>query len=281
MNNAFDLVSNVDFKGKYIIKCCLELITGLHIGKGQNSLEIGGVDNSVIKDAFGRPYIPGSSLKGKMRSLMEFSEGKIKAEDLIITVGNRSKTDRKRMHMCGDLECAVCNIFGRNHGEHNTESGPEPKKSFDNAVIPTRLIVRDAYLDVESITDEMKENIDLEWTEVKFENNLDRITSMANPRQNERVPAGARFNCEFVLNVFDEDNDKYLKKFLKAMQLLEDDYLGGQGTRGYGKVVFNDITITFRSKDYYASEQAINEEIICDKAKALADAISRLDNFNS
>lgn len=280
MSNTFDIISNVDFKGKYIIKCGLKLLTGLHIGKGQNNLEIGGVDNSVIKDAYGKPYIPGSSLKGKIRSLMEFAEGKITADNLVITVQGENKTDRIRMHMCGDPQCAVCNIFGRNHGDHKAESGNPAEKNFDNAVIPTRLIVRDAYLDETSITEEMKEYLDLEWTEVKFENNLDRITSKANPRQNERVPAGAKFTCEFVLNVFDDDGDKYLKKFLKAMQLLEDDYLGGQGTRGYGKVEFNDITITFRSKDYYTSERAASEETLCDKAENLTSAINRLNGQN-
>lgn len=281
MSNTFDIISGVHFRGKYIIKCDLKLLTGLHIGKGQNSLEIGGVDNSVVKDAYGKPYIPGSSLKGKMRSLMEFTENKITADNLIITVGDRSKIDRKRMHMCGDLACSVCNIFGRNHGEHKTESGEELKISFDNAVIPTRLIVRDAYLDEKSISDDMKDYLDLEWTEVKFENNLDRITSRANPRQNERVPAGARFKCEFVMNVFDDDGVKYLKKFLKAMQLLEDDYLGGQGSRGYGKVEFNDITITFRSKEYYTSEKAEDEKPVCCNAKNLNDAINSINGQDS
>jgi len=276
MSNTFDIISNVDFKGKYIVKCDLKLLTGLHVGKGQNNLEIGGVDNSVIKDAFGKPYIPGSSLKGKMRSLMEFAEGKITADNLVITVGDRNKIDRKRMHMCDDLECAVCNIFGRNHGEHKTESGDVLKKSFDNAVIPTRLLVRDAYLDETSITDKMKDYLDLEWTEVKFENNLDRITSRANPRQNERVPAGARFKCEFVLNVFDNDGDKYLKKVLKAMKLLEDDYLGGQGSRGYGKIEFNDITITLREKQYYVSEKAEDEKLVCE-AWSVTDAINMIN----
>lgn len=280
MSNAFDIISNVDFKGKYIINCILELVTGLHIGKGQNSLEIGGVDNSVVKDANGKPYIPGSSLKGKMRSLMEFAEGKIDAERLIITVKERGKEDRIRMHMCGDSECAVCNIFGRNHGKHKTESGEELEKSFDNAVIPTRLLVRDAYLDEKSISEEMKDYLDLEWTEVKFENNLDRITSRANPRQTERAPAGAKFNCEFVLNVFDNDDKKYLKKFLKAMQLLEDDYLGGQGTRGYGKVEFKNITIKFRSREYYTSVQEANEETVCDNSDKLTDVISIINVHN-
>lgn len=281
MINTFDIKSDVKFKGKYIIKCELELLSGLHIGKGQNSLEIGGVDNSVVKDAYGKPYIPGSSLKGKMRSLMEFAEDKITADNLIITVGDRSKIDRKRMHMCGDPECMVCNLFGRNHGEHKTESGSEPTKSFDNAVIPTRLIVRDAYLIESSITEQMKDYLDLEWTEVKFENNLDRITSRANPRQNERVPAGAKFKCEFVLNVFDNDGDRYLKKILKAMQLLEDDYLGGQGTRGYGKVEFNNITITFRGKEYYTSETTADKKLVCDKAENLTDAINIINNKNA
>lgn len=101
----------------------------------------------------------------------------------------------------------------------------------------------------------MKENLDLEWTEVKFENNIDRITSKAHPRQSERVPAGAEFSAEFVVNRYEvdgsDDGEKYLSKFIKAMKLLEDDYLGGQGSRGNGKVKFVDIEIFYKdSSDY-------------------------------
>jgi len=277
--NNSGIKSTVIFKGKYIISCDLKLETGLHIGEGQNSIEIGGVDNAVIKDAKGVPYIPGSSLKGKMRSLLEFAEGKIKQDDLIITKGEVGSSDRIRMHMCDDLNCAVCNIFGRNHGDHKTEDENKISKNFDKAVMPTRLIVRDARLDENSITQKMKENLDLEWTEVKYENNIDRITSRANPRQNERVPAGAEFKCEFVLNEYDEDDNKYLIKLLKTMKLLEDDYLGGHGSRGYGKVKFKNIKIEYRSKDYYT--EAKEAKIICNNINELDDAIAEVKNHKN
>lgn len=277
--NNSGIKSTVIFKGKYIISCDLKLETGLHIGEGQNSIEIGGVDNAVIKDAEGVPYIPGSSLKGKMRALLEFAEGKIKKDDLIITKGEVGKSDRIRMHMCDDLSCAVCNIFGRNHGDHKTEDENKILKNFDKAVMPTRLIVRDAHLYEDSITQKMKENLDLEWTEVKYENNIDRITSRANPRQNERVPAGAAFKCEFVLNEYDEDDNKYLIKLLKTMKLLEDDYLGGHGSRGYGKVKFKNIKIEYRSKDYYT--EAKESKIICNNIDELDDAIAEVKNHKN
>lgn len=243
---------DVILKGKYIIKCKIRAVTGLHIGEGNNSIEIGGIDNAVVKDAEGKPYIPGSSLKGKMRALMEFAEGKVK-DDLMVVAVKKGDKPEICLHMCDDKDCPVCGLFGRNHGLHDKKSGG--KIDLTDAVIPTRLIVRDAKLIESSITDEMKENLDLEWTEVKFENNIDRITSKAHPRQSERVPAGAEFSAEFVVNRYEvdgsDDGEKYLSKFIKAMKLLEDDYLGGQGSRGNGKVKFVDIEIFYKdSSDY-------------------------------
>ena len=243
---------DVILKGKYIIKCKIRAVTGLQIGEGNNSIEIGGIDNAVVKDAEGKPYIPGSSLKGKMRALMEFAEGKVK-DDLMVVAVKKGDKPEICLHMCDDKDCPVCGLFGRNHGLHDKKSGG--KIDLTDAVIPTRLIVRDAKLIESSITDEMKENLDLEWTEVKFENNIDRITSKAHPRQSERVPAGAEFSAEFVVNRYEvdgsDDGEKYLSKFIKAMKLLEDDYLGGQGSRGNGKVKFVDIEIFYKdSSDY-------------------------------
>lgn len=253
---------DVTLKGKYIIKCKIRAVTGLHIGEGNNSIEIGGIDNAVIKDAEGKPYIPGSSLKGKMRSLMEFAEGKVKDDLMVVSKwGSNERKERVPeicIHMCDDKDCPVCGLFGRNHGSHDKKIGG--KIDLTNAVIPTRLIVRDAKLIESSITDEMKENLDLEWTEVKFENNIDRITSKANPRQSERVPAGAEFEAEFVVNRYEvdgnDDGQRYLEKFIKAMKLLEDDYLGGQGTRGNGKVKFVDIEIVYKDSSDYEKERA-------------------------
>lgn len=264
---------DVILKGKYIIKCKIKAITGLHIGEGNNSLEIGGIDNAVVKDAEGKPYIPGSSLKGKMRSLMEFAEGKVRENLMVVAKwGNRKGEERVPeicLHMCGDKDCPVCGLFGRNHGSHDLKNGE--KVDFSDAVIPTRLIVRDAKLIEESITEDIKENLDLEWTEVKFENSLDRITSKANPRQSERVPAGAEFSAEFVVNRYevDKEDDKsnYLKKLIKAMKLLEDDYLGGQGTRGNGKVKFVDIEVFFKSSEDY--EKGLEKFVPVATAKVL------------
>lgn len=261
---------DVILKGKYIIKCKIEAQTGLHIGEGNNSLEIGGIDNAVVKDANGRPYIPGSSLKGKMRALMEFAEGKVRDNLLVVSVKREGRPEIC-IHMCDDLNCPVCGLFGRNHGSHDLKSGG--KIDLTDAVIPTRLIVRDAKLIESSITEEMKENLDLEWTEVKFENNIDRITSKANPRQSERVPAGAQFSAEFVINRFEvdskDDQKYYLEKFIKAMKLLEDDYLGGQGSRGNGKVKFVDIEIFYKDSSDYEKDSSELQPIAT--AKSLDD----------
>ncbi|QCX34076.1 type III-A CRISPR-associated RAMP protein Csm3 [Caloramator sp. E03] len=256
----------ISLKGKYIIDAKIELLTGLHVGTAGNSLDIGGVDNPVIKDAMGKPYIPGSSLKGKLRSLMEFYNNKLVPNQVVYTVEpkNDDKENKERaksgirMHLCNDENCEVCNLFGRNHGNHKViinNNGDTDDLNLEDVIQPTRLIVRDASLDESSITKEMQDNMDFDYTEVKFENNLDRITSAANPRQTERVPAGAKFNCSFVINVYNDDNDTYLKEFLTALKLLEDDYLGGQGSRGYGQVKFKDIVIRFRDDNYYKQGQ--------------------------
>ena len=81
---------------------------------------------------------------------------------------------------------------------------------------------------------------------------IDRITSAANPRQIERVPAGAEFQLEMVLNIFDTDNEKELINATKrALKLLEDDYIGGNGSRGYGQIVVEDFQMEERSKEFY------------------------------
>lgn len=267
------MFKEIKLAGKYIITAELELLTGLHIGTSGNSLEIGGVDNPVIKDAWGRPYIPGSSLKGKMRSLMEFYHDKLSLNKVVYSVySERDRSKAIRMHMCDDEDCLVCGLFGRNHGEHKViinNEGTYNSRDFYASIQPTRLIVRDAFLIEDSITEEMRENLDLEYTEVKFENNLDRITSAANPRQTERVPAGARFKCEMVVNIYNDDEKKYLEELIKALRLLEDDYLGGQGSRGYGQVKFRNITIACRDLNYYMDPT--NHELKLEEFNSLND----------
>ena len=185
----------------------LEVLTGLHIGNSSDNVEIGGVDNPVVRKTIDNiPYIPGSSLKGKIRSLLEQIAGSSK-------VGGNAE---------------INSLFG-----------------FAKDNIPSKIIVRDAYLSEESkklLGD--SEFTDMPYTEIKFENTIERITGKAeNPRQTERVPAGSIFNVNFVINVWDTDGDgnelvELLKKGIKA---LENDYLGGSGSRGYGQVKFGEL----------------------------------------
>jgi CRISPR-associated protein Csm3 len=124
---------------------------------------------------------------------------------------------------------------------------------------PARLAVFDAPLDVESITAQMRENLDDELTEVKNENAIDRITSQANPRTIERVPAGARFQARFVMDVLCEADAPLFLRVLEGLRLLEDDALGGGGSRGSGRVSFSKLRLVWRGRGYYATGAAEKE----------------------
>lgn len=202
---------------KIKINTSITLITGLHIGGNSENVEIGGIDNPVIKMASkdNMPYIPGSSLKGKMRCLLEQAAGSPQ-------VG---------------LDEKVNNLFGINKEKN-------PKKEDK----PSKLIVRDAMLSEESKKMLLEcDNLDMPYTESKFENIIDRVKGVAeHPRQTERVPAGAVFDAEFVINVWDDKDDEknLLELFEKGIRLLENDYLGGSGSRGYGQIKFGELKKT-------------------------------------
>ena len=198
---------------KIKINTSITLITGLHIGGNSENVEIGGIDNPVVKLASKDdvPYIPGSSLKGKMRCLLEQAAGAPK-------VG---------------LDDKVNNLFGI------TES-----KANNTANQPSKIIVRDAMLSDDSKKMLLDcDNLDMPYTENKFENVIDRVRGIAqHPRQTERVPAGAVFNAEFIINVWDDDDEQELiALFEKGIRLLENDYLGGSGSRGYGQIKFGEM----------------------------------------
>ncbi len=201
--------------GKIVVK------TGLHIGAGNEKVEIGGMDNPIIRNPLTHePYIPGSSLKGKMRSIMEWKTGKLE------------KTGGK-VCSCGKAECEICRVFG---SANNSDSA--------NDRGPTRLIVRDAVL-----TNEWKENFKngLSLVEEKNENSLNRITAEANPRPIERVVPGVEFDFEISYRVIDTgDNGEMDKRYFKevvleSLKILENDYLGGGGSRGNGQIEFADL----------------------------------------
>src|SRR5579883_1340607 len=174
--------------GKLILDGELHCITGLHVGAGKGSLEIGGADNPVVKDSNGRPYIPGSSLRGRIRALLEQSTGLAVPSELVYL--SKRKGQEVRIHQSERPDDEVCILFGRNSGRMERVAGESTESS---AATPARLTVYDAPLIADSITPQMRENLDDELTEVKSENAVDRITSQANPRTLERVPAGARF----------------------------------------------------------------------------------------
>ena len=206
---------------KIKIETSIELITGLHIGGSSENVEIGGIDNPVIKLASkdNTPYIPGSSLKGKMRCLLEQVAGATQ-------VG---------------LDKEVNNLFGSTENRNNNTKNQ-----------PSKIIVRDAMLSDESKSALLAcDNLDMPYTESKFENVIDRVKGVAeHPRQTERVPAGAIFDAEFILNIWDDDNEEELKElFKKGIRLLENDYLGGSGSRGYGQIKFGEFKETVLSEE--------------------------------
>jgi CRISPR-associated protein Csm3 len=232
----------------------LRCVTGLRIGGSSETIEIGGLDNPIIKHPLtGMPYVPGSSLKGKMRSLLELRLGMIDPRPEVDGRRNRNygEVHRPGGYGCEGDDCPICRLFGSNAGEG--ELGPG------------RLIVRDAYL-----TDEWEKKVKEllkageRITEIKYENTINRITAMANPRPMERVPAGVEFALEIGYRVFDTGDDgetdrELYEHVVEALQLVQADTLGSSGSRGYGKVTFEDLELTDLSGDVVAQEDTLDD----------------------
>src|SRR5437588_9944394 len=242
--------------GKLILEGDITCQTGLHIGAGKGSLEIGGADNPVVKDAFGLPYIPGSSLRGKLRSLLEQSSGMAVPSELVYL--SKRKGQEVRIHQSDRPDDEICLLFGRNPGRLDRVSGDALETTV---ATPARLTLYDAPLIADSITPQMRENMDDELTEVKSENAIDRITSQANPRTLERVPAGARFHFRMVFDVLCGEDRELVPRLVESLRLLEDDRLVGGGSRGSGRVGFSGVELTWRGKAYYSSGAAEKELI--------------------
>ncbi len=204
----------------------LKLETGLHIGAGDAEMHIGGTDNPVVRHPITRrPYIPGSSLKGKMRSLLEWKTGAVKPEPLEFK-------DYERLGRRADIG-AILKLFGVSGGEKL--EGKEAEE-----IGPSRLAFWDCPLRDEWAKPLEEANQPL--TEVKSENRIDRIRGVAeHPRNTERVPAGAEF--EFRLSIKMLDGDDLLDTLKTGLRLIELDSLGGSGSRGYGKVKFVDLKL--------------------------------------
>ncbi len=243
-------------RGKVILKGKIRIETGLAIGGSKASLDIGGMDNPVIKDSKGVPYIPGSTLKGKLRSLLEQSLYPLRNKDKGDGFGFFDEKMVIHKFEDGTID-EVIKIFG----------APEVEE-------PVRGIFRDIYLDLEHFEEnrnELFKNLDLEYTEDKIENTVDRISARANPRHLERVPRGTNFDFEIIFDLYSENDKSLLRTLLQALKLLEDDYLGGSGTRGSGKVVFEELSMVLRPIEYYTVKK---DEIL------LADQFSLTDIKN-
>ncbi len=267
------------YKGSFIINYKLRALTGLRVGGSREEFDIGGTDNPVMKlpvempDYFGEnkplpkgaPYIPGSSIKGKMRSLLEWVYGRVEA-----MYQKNSSEIEKAGKPCDCGECEVCKVFGtgdaktfeRLEQEGKEQPGPARAKFFD--AYPTEDTLN-------RLQNALGQGI---FTEIKTENQINRITSRANPRKVERVPAGSEFEGSVIFDCYKESDNELIGVIFNGMKKLEDSFLGGYGSRGSGRVQFKDIEVIWRPADYYKGNG--NEEKVVDKAKSVDEILSRL-----
>lgn len=227
-------MAQISFRRQHVVKGNIEVLTGLRIGAGREQIEIGGLDNPVIKHPHtGHPYIPGSSIKGRLRCLMEWAFDVVAQE---LSLNSRSVGVFGSGANVRYEDHPILRIFG-----HASE---EPM------VGPTRLVVRDAPLNQKWLSEVLERGLPL--TEEKQEVTIDRIQGKAagmGPRTMERVPAGAIFDFEMIFREFSvngdkgEEDRKCLRHLIQGLKLLEQDALGGSGSRGYGKIKFTNLTL--------------------------------------
>lgn len=210
---------------KIVIEGKITLLTGLHIGGSNLGMEIGGVNATVLRNPIsGQPYIPGSSLKGKIRSLLEQRDGRFSELSNVILYGPSN-----------DSNYNIVRMFGMVKGT--------------NENIVSRVIFRDCKMHKADLLADKIKTFDLPFTEVKTEVVIDRVISRAQPRSLERVPAGVEFCMSVVLNIWENsqveiDENEMLEILFNGFELLEKDYLGGKGSRGSGQVKIGIKNIT-------------------------------------
>jgi CRISPR-associated protein Csm3 len=266
-------MKNFILKGIVSIKFKLRLKTGMHIGGAKETFEIGGVDNPVIKlpmdlnlgkDENGEdwivpkdaPYIPGSSLKGKIRTLLEWflSEPKgIEGEEKtsVEYMVEKFKDNEKKIGApCECGTCSICKLFGVG----NSKVVEDLLKKLEKLPGPPRAEFSDAYPTPESLK-KLEESLgEGLYTEIKYENRINRLSGTVEKgglRNLERVPAGTEFKGEITVDIYSEEDMELVGKLITGLKLLENSYLGGSGSRGYGKVEFTEIKITFKDRNYF------------------------------
>lgn len=246
-------MSDIKLHGRLFITGNILVVTGLHIGSTESIFSIGKTDKTVIANPLtGQPYIPGSSLRGKMRSLTERYRGEVTGQMI----------NKGQIHSCSRRDCPICALYGRPAEEN---------------LLPTRMIVRDIPLLESSAALLKAARTPMPYTEVKTEVSIDRVTAKANPRTLERVPAGAEFGpMELIISLYEPSDLDLLDLLLDGMTLLQDDYLGGHGSRGSGKIEFRNLQVRLKAGGgAYRSDSAAQPEMgvgLDGLAAVLADA---------
>ncbi len=212
------------------VEAKIELVTGMHIGAGSDVMHIGGIDNPVAKHPVTYiPYIPGSSIKGKVRSLLEWRAGVV-----AITKGaplELNHLDKFKGEQRVQAE-NILKLFGA--------SGDVSAAEAADLIGPTRCSFWDASLSQEWIG--VVNELGVPMTEDKTENSIDRISSTAkNPRHTERVPSGASFEFKLIVKHLMEGDEGLIDTLKQGLKLLEFEGLGGSGSRGYGKIRFTEL----------------------------------------
>ncbi len=212
-------------KGFKSIKGKITCLSGLSIGGTDSAIHIGGIDKYIIRNPVTKqPFIPGSSLKGKMRSLLEVVLGKVESDG----------SPHKYISACPKEKCPICLLFGSAAGSGN-ELGPG------------RLIFRDALLTKDSadLLEKVGKKEGLNYTEMKTEVSINRWSAKSvGLRTMERVPAGAEFDLTLDIRLFEDDDESQVLNWIKqGLFLIQNDALGGSGSRGYGRVVFEGLKV--------------------------------------
>lgn len=270
----------------------LTLVTGLHIGGADDGMKIGGVDSPVMKRevfcdessgkvGFGykrkitEPYIAGSSLKGKIRSLLEYSLGLIRVAKLLDKKSYKEASDKKEKQYKagGVIDSQFIKVL--NYKNNYTMSDKESIEKKAQLVILlfgeggansqdiTRAIFRDCFITTEVRKASLEGKIKL--TEEKYENVIDRKTGTTiggGLRQIERVPSAVEFDFNMSIRAFEGDNrELFSNTLLLGLKLLELDALGGSGSRGYGRVRFDELKIDDELIELNESIKELDEKI--------------------
>ena len=275
--------------GKFIVEMDIHCVTALHIGGLSEGIDIGGPDKYVLKDPMTElPYVSGSTMKGKSRFELELLPLHSEDKSCVAAQWEKKKAEwegeirqgqqgqqgepaaeelnklKDAVGACENPDCRIARMFGVAAGKGGG---------------PLRAIFRDAGPGVgqrerwESVLGKGS------YTEIKPENTVSRLTAVANPRQIERVPAGSEFREEVILNIYQREDVIFVRTLFQGLGILEDSTLGGLGSRGPGRVRFEQFRIVWRSARYYLDPNE-GEKVVCIPSACQESAQEFLKHFN-